>query len=200
MIRLLERLLEDPTIYLINQKLIFSRASKKIAQVLRTELPQHPDCRLLDVGCGSQGHAALVEGDYTGVDLNPAYIEYCSRRYPGRYLTMDATRLAFEDASFDAVFSVGLCHHLSREQNQRGLAEWIRVLRPNGTLLLLDAILPLDRWNLPGWILRKMDRGGYVLPWQTWQEMFRESGAPDARFSTDSSFPYDFAILKLRRS
>ena len=59
-------------------------------------------------------------------------------RYPGRYLTMDATDLEFEDASFDAVFNVGLCHHLSRDQVKLGFSEWRRVLRPGGTLVIVD--------------------------------------------------------------
>ena len=189
-------LLENPRVYRISQKLLLSGGDRPIREFLRSSLPGGGDCDVLDVGCGSQDHSRLIEGRYTGVDINPAYIEYCSKRYPGRYLTMDATDLEFEDASFDAVFNVGLCHHLSRDQVELGFSEWRRVLRPGGTLVIVDAISPLKKTNWMGWTLRKLDRGGHIVSWEEWRRMFEEFGARPSELSTFSSFPFDFAALQ----
>ncbi len=108
---------------------------------------------------------------------------------------MDATRLAFRGRSFDAAFSVGLCHHLSREQTERGMAEWMRVLRPGGRLVVIDAILPLRRWNAPGWALRKMDRGAHVLSWREWRARFAALAPAGAELRAFGVFPYDYAVM-----
>ena len=196
MFRPAEWLLERPVVYRLSQTLLAPGAKGKFAALLRDSLPQGPDAAILDLGCGSQNYGRFFEGRYLGVDCNPAYIERCSRLYPGEFRCMDATELDLEDASFDAAFSVGLCHHLTREQIRRGFAEWRRVLKPGGPLLIVDGILPLSRWNLPGWILRKMDRGAHLLPWAEWRQLFEEL-APGAEFSTFSVFPYDLAMMRL---
>ncbi len=50
----------------------------------------------------------------------------------GAYAVVDAERLPFTDASFDAVFMVASLHHLPTPR--RALAEAARVLKPGGTL------------------------------------------------------------------
>jgi ubiquinone/menaquinone biosynthesis C-methylase UbiE len=50
----------------------------------------------------------------------------------------DAAQLAYPDATFDRVVSAFLLHHLPEDQQHRMLREVRRVLKPGGSLHLLD--------------------------------------------------------------
>jgi SAM-dependent methyltransferase len=68
-----------------------------------------PPRRALDIGTGTGAAAAEVkrlfpDADVTGVDLAPAMIDQARRNVPGaRFEVADATRLPFDDGSFDLV-------------------------------------------------------------------------------------------------
>jgi SAM-dependent methyltransferase len=99
---------------------------------------------VLEVSCGHGGAASYVTrymspSTYTGLDLNPAGIEFCQKRHtlPGmKFVHGDAENLPFPDESFDAVINVEAAHlypHFSQF-----LAEVARVLRPGGHFLYTD--------------------------------------------------------------
>lgn len=94
--------------------------------------------RVLEVSCGHGGGASylmriLQPASYTGLDLNPAGIRFCQKRY--KLLGLDfvqgnAEKLPFEDESFDVVLNVEASH--CYPHFPRFLAEVVRVLRPGG--------------------------------------------------------------------
>jgi SAM-dependent methyltransferase len=101
--------------------------------------------RVLEVSCGAGGGASYIvrtlhPASYTGLDLNPASIDFCRKRHnlPGLdFVQGDAENLPFADQSFDAVINVEASHqypHFSRF-----LAEVERVLRPGGHFLYVDS-------------------------------------------------------------
>jgi ubiquinone/menaquinone biosynthesis C-methylase UbiE len=79
----------------------------------------------------------------TGIDFSPAMLDVARQRATdlGREVTLreaDAQALPFPDASFDTVVcTLGLCGF---PDERAAIAEMHRVLRPGGTLLLLDHI------------------------------------------------------------
>jgi ubiquinone/menaquinone biosynthesis C-methylase UbiE len=79
----------------------------------------------------------------TGVEWSPAMLAHARRRADqlGRTVTLeegDAQALPYQDASFDTVVcTLSLC---AIPDDQRAVAEMIRVLRPGGRLLLLDHV------------------------------------------------------------
>jgi SAM-dependent methyltransferase len=90
--------------------------------------------RLLDVACGPgyvSEAAAALGADPVGLDVAVAMVELARRRCPGlEFVTGDAQRLPFADATFDAVsMNFGILH-LSRPE--LGIAEARRVLVPGG--------------------------------------------------------------------
>lgn len=98
----------------------------------------------LDVGCGA-GHwtrtiARLLAPDaqITGVDREAAFLEYARADAPAHWSwrQAEAHTLPFPDASFDLVTCQTVLIHLS--DPGRALAEWVRVLRPGGRLLLAE--------------------------------------------------------------
>ena len=94
----------------------------------------------LDAGCGTGFNALALEGERSlrmfGVDLAPLGIAYCRERGFERSAVASITQLPFANRRFDLIISLDVLSHLPREEDQRALAEFARVLRPNGKLLI----------------------------------------------------------------
>jgi ubiquinone/menaquinone biosynthesis C-methylase UbiE len=103
--------------------------------------------RVLDAGCGT-GHTALtlapVAGEVIAVDLTEAMLAQGRRLAAERELTNvdfrlgDVEQLPFADGEFDLVVSRYSAHHWPHPQ--AALAEFRRVLRPQGRLILSDIV------------------------------------------------------------
>ncbi len=100
--------------------------------------------RVLEVSCGHGGGASylvrtLSPASYTGLDLNPAGVDFCQKSHnlPGLdFVRGDAENVPFPDQSFDVVLSVEASFFYPSVP--RFLAEMARVLRPGGHLLYCD--------------------------------------------------------------
>jgi SAM-dependent methyltransferase len=106
------------------------------------ELERLPrSARLLELGAGggflgaalaARGFEGLVLTDLTGTALTAL-----RQRTPNAlFAAVDAARLPFRDATFDAVISSDLIEHLPREDVERHLSEVVRVLVPGGSYFL----------------------------------------------------------------
>lgn len=111
-------------------------------KTVRTHLDLTSVGRVLEVGCG-RGHLVArlrEEGvDAVGIDLNPHAIEH---GVTDALRTMDATRLEFPDAHFDAVVSMHAIEHIP--DLDAALTEMVRVVRPGGTLVLVYPAEPIQ--------------------------------------------------------
>jgi ubiquinone/menaquinone biosynthesis C-methylase UbiE len=110
--------------------------------------------RVLEVGCGHGGGASYLvrtmhPASYTGLDLNPAGIDFCRNRHKHASLDFtqgDAEELPFADESYDALINIESSHLYPRFP--RFLTEVARVLRPGGHFLYADARTSYD---IAGW-------------------------------------------------
>ena len=95
--------------------------------------------RALDAGCGHGFQTALLQElgyEAHGVDIAGALLALARSRVPAAALARaDVTALPYGDASFDVVSSCGGTLSFVDEPD-RALAEFSRVLRPGGRLLL----------------------------------------------------------------
>lgn len=107
--------------------------------------------RVLDVGCGT-GNLLRTTGkrhpdvELTGLDPDPKALARARRkaRRAGVAVRLDrgfAQDLPYPDGSFDRVFSSLMLHHLDTGSKDALLAEVRRVLRPDGLLVLADAVV-----------------------------------------------------------
>jgi SAM-dependent methyltransferase len=109
-------------------------------EIVRRHLPDGP-LRILDVGGATGVHAAWLAEDGHRVHIvDPVAAQVArARETPGARAGRitaevgDARRLAFEDASFDAVLLLGPLYHLTeREDRLTALGEARRAVRPGG--------------------------------------------------------------------
>ena len=101
--------------------------------------------RVLDVGCGSCQNARWLPQDsvYFGVDLSTVGLVMAAESDLSTHLLRaNGDRLPIADRSFDAVLSTWAIEHF--HDPGQTLAEMIRVLKPEGHLLLDDTA-----WDLP---------------------------------------------------
>lgn len=102
-------------------------------------------CRhVLDVGCGPGFFSVLLARlgyEVTAVDYTENMLAE-ARKNAAHYgvdidfRQMDAQNLDFEDGTFDLVISRNVLWNL--EQPERAYSEWLRVLKPDGTLMNFD--------------------------------------------------------------
>lgn len=111
-----------------------------------------PGARVLDVGCAN-GYSSVQYArrgvHLVGIDYVEEMITSANARRDAlapdvrervEFRVGDATALDFVDAEFDAVISTRVVINLGAWETQRtALAEYVRVLRPRGILLLSEA-------------------------------------------------------------
>lgn len=166
--------------------------------------------RLLEVGCGIAIDGRYLAGhgaNYQAVDLSRESLKLACEHFkqndlPPRFSNADATRLPFQDETFDVVYSAGVLHHVP--DMKAACREVVRVVRPGGRvrimlyhrhsyhcLLVKYLVSPLI------WLLLKLPFGASLARRapdklrQTY-EICRESGFDLQRIlsiSTDTSTP-----------
>ena len=109
---------------------------------------------VLDIGCGPGAFARVLAervgptGHVVGVDPSRQMIDHATaraRRLPHcEFRVGTAQELDDPDESFDAVTATFSMHHIPEGRRDDALAQFFRVLRPGGRLLLAD-MYPTDR-------------------------------------------------------
>lgn len=98
--------------------------------------------RILDIACGTGELERRLgrlwpEARLTGVDLTPSMLRRASAKgLDAEWLAADSTHLPLASASFNYVLCVNAFHYFRTPE--RSLAEMRRVLREDGTLVLVD--------------------------------------------------------------
>jgi ubiquinone/menaquinone biosynthesis C-methylase UbiE len=159
-------------------------AHRKLAEHAELESAQ----RVLEIGCGTGNLALLVKRmwpqlEVVGLDPDPKALARASRkaRRAGFELELDrgfADQLPYPDASFDRVLSALMFHHLEADLRVASLREVLRVLRPGGSLHLVD--FGGSRHDLHG--LARLSRRSQALR-DNWDDripaLMREGGLSD---------------------
>jgi ubiquinone/menaquinone biosynthesis C-methylase UbiE len=117
--------------------------------------------RILDVGCGGGHHAVAIavrrrDLRVVALDLSPEFVRRAQRlaKRAGvkdrvEIVKGDAQALPFADREFDHVFSAGSIKHWADQR--RGLDECVRVMRPGGRMLVMEADRGCAFSDVQGW-------------------------------------------------
>jgi SAM-dependent methyltransferase len=123
---------------------------------------------VLEVGVGSGENVPFLPPDWNlyGVDIARAQLLECQRKHPktaGRLAWAEAENLPFDDATFDACWSIGGFNYYS--DHEAALREMRRVTKPGGPVVVADESPSLHRAglghllgipSLDAWWLRKL--------------------------------------------
>ena len=118
-----------------------------LADRVRAFVQPRGDERALDVGTGAGALAfalAPLVREVVGVDRVPELLALARERAPKNVelVEADATKLPFDDGSFDLAGTLRTLHHAARPELI--VAELARVTRAGGRVLVVDQLGPVD--------------------------------------------------------
>lgn len=105
----------------------FGFSNRKATGKLPTTLPSP---LLLNLGCGKDVREGFINIDLFSDDP--------------RVVFMDIRKLEFEDNSADLILASDILEHFSHREVEQVLAEWVRVLKPNGEIIIRSPSLKLQ--------------------------------------------------------
>src|SRR5579862_37035 len=96
--------------------------------------------RVLEAGCGTGYLARLLNARYgwkiIALDGDPEGLKYARASGTDSLIQSDIAALPFESGSFDALLSIDVIPHLDRGMEHAAFAEFARVLKPGGLLVV----------------------------------------------------------------
>lgn len=147
-------LIYDLVQYCVGAHYIHKRLSRQVNQYIS-------DTVLLDIGGGTGISKKFLISPklYICLDIDKAKLDRFSEKSAGIALLGDATFTPVKKEVIDVVLCAFMTHHLSDRSFVQLLVEIKRILKTNGTLILIDAIL--DERATLGRMLWKFDVGIY---------------------------------------
>lgn len=128
---------EFEKIFKIEQSNWWYLSRKRITQEwVRREAGSRNDLKILDIAsaCGMNflyfGHLGRI----VGVDISSESIAFCRKRGIENVIQADATKLPFEENSFDAILAFDALEHF--EDDRLALRGFYKVLKPGGKLFI----------------------------------------------------------------
>jgi len=106
-------------------------------------VPPKKGMKVLDVGCGTGAQLAIYqEGgcEVSGIDLSSPMLKVAKSKLGEKavLITGDAVRIPYPNDTFDLVLSSLFLHQINASLRSAVLEEAMRVLQPDGQILLVD--------------------------------------------------------------
>lgn len=137
---------EYQTMYQVEDRHWWYVGMQRITTTLvRHFYPQRTDLQILDAGCGTGAVMRYLSpfGTVTGLDFSPLALRFCQQRGLSRLCQGSVTDLPFANGRFHLITSFDVLYHQNVGDYQQALAEFRRVLQPDGRIFLR---LPAYNW------------------------------------------------------
>jgi SAM-dependent methyltransferase len=113
---------------------------KPMMQIAVNKAALKPGMKILDVGCGRGELTAHLQArghDIVGIDGSSDAIKVAKTNFPNAsFIAGDLFAVKFPAASFDRVFFLGIIEHLTDAEITGFLAEFERILKPGGRVII----------------------------------------------------------------
>ena len=165
---------EETHWWYVGRRRIIQSLVERIGPTLNNSNP-----RILDVGCGTGANLKMLAayGKAEGVDISSQAVEFCRQRGLDSVKLGAAEQLPYENDSFELVTALDVIEHL--DDDNAGLQEMRRVLRPDGRVLLFvpafmflwgvqdDVSNHRRRYTLPS-LLKAVEAAGFSVEWSSY--------------------------------
>lgn len=164
----LHRIFELPSIYEGFQTFVGAPRVKETT--LKHALGSDENLSFLDLGCGTGEILRHLKSHqiktYTGIDINPLYIEKAKAQFDGPNRAFHCCEIQKIDGilpgeKFDVIYMGGFIHHLNDHDSLELLKFVAKLLSPRGRVALHDPVLNSRQTRLAR-MVTSMDRGKYV--------------------------------------
>ena len=201
----LHRVLDRAGIYGALQDLLLRKGSR--TRYVREFVRPFAGCRILDIGCGPGtilAHLPDSIGEYTGFDMNPAYIEAARRQWGARgtfRCEEVGTATLREVSACDIVLANGIVHHLDDAQARRLFDIAHRALKPGGWLVTYDNVYIERQHWFARWLIAR-DRGTAVRTQEGYERLARSRFAQleSAILHDTLRVPYTILVMRCTKS
>ena len=159
-------ILDNPIVYKASQYIFAPGAEKNITIEILALLEKLPkpksDDLILDVGCGPKSWLQKVGVQPIGLDLEQNYVDAYNAA-GGKAHLGSADALPFDDEIFEAIWCIGVFHHIPDAGVKKSIEEALRVCKKGGYICIMDAVLPKSGITRPiAQFLRNIDRGQFM--------------------------------------
>ena len=130
--------------FLVNNPVRAYYQEKYELSILMNMLPSRNFDSVLEIGCGNGNGTRLIREHFnplriTAIDLDERMIQIAQTSIQDEatvFQVMDASKLAFPDNAFNAIFDFGIIHHIPNWKDC--IEELRRVLKAGGKLILTE--------------------------------------------------------------
>lgn len=142
--------------------------------------------KILDLGSGSGRHLLKTKGKLYLIDFSDKMIELAKqkakqKKINAEFFVSDITSLPFEDNYFDSAISIAIFHCVLKKEQEKGVKELYRVMKPKSESLIVVWNINSKRFkNSPkekyvGWI-DKGKRYYYLFDEKEIHDLFKKVG------------------------
>jgi SAM-dependent methyltransferase len=129
---------------------------------------------ILDFGSGTGANCRIFSPEcYIGIDPDHRRIAYAKKLYPEyTFDVFQHNRFPIEDKIIDYILIVAVLHHIASEEIHRYIEEFKRILKPTGTIIVIEPCLVADK-PLSNRFMTWFDRGEYIRNEEDYLHLFQ---------------------------
>jgi len=126
----------------------------------------------LDFGCGTGSNCYIFDSNkYLGVDPDPERILYAKKIFPQYKFDIIKKTVPVRDHFFDFICIFSTIHHISDKDFKIYLREFLRVLKQNGTLIVIEPCL-FENSFFNNRFMNIFDEGNYIRTEKSYIDLF----------------------------